>query len=132
MPQAASHAEFDAYVREVTRRALWVSIALALGSLVWTQAGQPVALGIALGAACSIARFRRRAYYLIRFANADDGEQKRILVRGRVESFLLAAVAIALAFSLEQVQNLAAFLSLFIVNVIVIVTTAASSRPLIP
>ena len=126
MPPTESFAQFDRYVKSVTLRAIGLAAGLALASLAWRPAGAPVALGIALGGGAGIVSFRRRARSLIRFANADEGRRKAILIRGRMESYLVAAVALALAFSLEGVHTWAAVASLFIANAVVVFT---ASRP---
>lgn len=120
MPGTESLAEFDGYVRDVTRRTAWLAAGLTLASLALCRSGMSVALGIALGSAFSIVKFRRRAWGLAKAVNAPEGQQARILIRGRMESFLMAAVAVALAFSLDCVHNWAAVLGLFLANIVVV------------
>ena len=127
MPAPRPPVDFDGYVRDVIRRSCWLAAGLVLASLAWQPGGTSVALGIALGAACSIIAFLRRAQNLVRFINADSPRQKGILMRGRMESYLTIAVAIALAASLEPVHTWAAVASVFTANAVVVFTASRSS-----
>lgn len=114
--------EFARYVRRVTRWSLAIAVVLVLSSLLWLEGRTEVPVGIALGSAFSVLKFNRRVGHLLKFAHSADGREQALLVRGRFESYLLAAVALALAFAWDGADTLAAVLSLFLTNVVVVVT----------
>ena len=127
MSVAESIAELEVYVRDVTRRALWVAAGLGAASFAFTPGDPSLAWGVLLGSSFSIFRFRLRARDLMRFAVTTESQGKRTLVKGGITAYLLAAVALSLAFVCDGVNTWAAVISLFLVNVIVIFTASQSS-----
>ena len=126
MPADNASADLRHYARDITRRTCLLAGALVLASMAMPWAGKSVAFGIALGAAFGIAKLWRRTQNLERFARGTAAQQTGILVRGRLESYLWAAVAIALAFTLDGVHTWAAVASLFLVNIVMVATASRS------
>lgn len=127
MSATESIAELEIYVRDVTRRALWIAAGLSAAGLAYTPRDPSLAWGVLLGSSFSIFRFRLRAKDLMRFAVTTESHGKRTLVKGGITAYLLAAVALSLAFVCDGVNTWAAVFSLFLVNVIMIFTAAQSS-----
>ncbi len=127
MSETCTAGEFERYVGGVMRRTACLAGGLALAALAFGQAGAPAAWGLLLGAGFSLMRFWRRAQNLRRFADAPDDQGGAILLRGRMEAFLLAAFALALAFALPGVNWIAAAGGLFLTNVVVIATAGRAA-----
>ena len=127
MSATDSIAELEVYVRAVTRQALWVAAGLCAASFAFTPRDPSLAWGVLLGSSFSIIRFRLRARDLMRLAVTTERQGKRTLVKGSITAYLLSAIAISLAFVCDGVSTWAAVASLFLVNVIVVLTASQSS-----
>ena len=126
MSQPQSIDELTAYVSDITRRSLWIAVGLALGSVAIGQGELSLLWGVLLGAGFSIVKFRVRVCNLVKFASVAAEERVGVLIRGRIASYLLAAVAIALACAFEQIHTVAAIVSLFLVNAVVVLAARKS------
>lgn len=109
------------YVKDVTRRAVMVAFGTAAVTWLCRHGDLSVPAGVVFGSLVGIVRFRLRARNLMAFA-ATPGQGRRVLMRGRAVSYLLAAAALAVAFAWEGINTPAAVLSLFLVNLVVILT----------
>ena len=121
--------ELTHYVKRVTRWTVLIALGVIAVALLWQQGDMAIPWGVLLGSFFGILKFRLRARNLLRFARAAEGQGRRVLMQGRAVSYLLAAVAIALAFACDRVNTWAVVLSLFLVNVIVIFTASQPPTP---
>lgn len=127
MSDTGSLGELGRYVSDVTRRVLWIAAGLSAACLGFRPDDPSLALGVVLGSAFSIIRFRVRASNLTKFAEAAPGQQKRTLIRGHMVAYVLAGIAIGIAVASVHVHTVAAIASLFLVNAVVIVMALVHS-----
>jgi len=100
-------------LRRASRAATLAVLAGAVVLYVGFREGRPLALGLIVGGAASILRYRMRYRALVRLPDAGAG----VLVRARLLGYLLSGAALAVAFLLRRtISPWSAIAGLFVMN----------------
>jgi uncharacterized membrane protein len=113
----------DDFAGYIKRLSTWMALFGAALSVMGLLISRSVALGMLFGVVTGIVKFRMTAGGLLRFVSANDGGQRKRMIRQNMIGYGYMGLVLFVAFSTDYLNEWATLAGLFLPNMVTVAHT---------